>query len=161
MINTWLSSIFVIYPFKEIEQNWWKEISVQLCLVNPFSSSSVNSRLSMDEGPFFRFKNMVGITTKMTRHLTFQVFSKFQWNSLLQNCVRILVFHTGYNLFLGKLHFYWKILGYPEQWRLVVKLPGTAAKFHLWLNIWDCRPGCFYNIVAFPVTPAVLILSNS
>jgi len=35
------------------------------------------------------------------------------------------------------------------QWRLVVKLAGRAAKFHLWLNIWDCRPGCFYNIVAF------------
>jgi len=30
------------------------------------------------------------------------------------------------------------------QWRLVVKLAGRAAKFHLWLNIWDCRPGCFY-----------------
>jgi len=47
------------------------------------------------------------------------------------------------------------------QWRLVVKLAGRAAKFHLWLNIWDCHPGCFHNIVAFPVTPAVLILSNS
>jgi len=30
-----------------------------------------------------------------------------------------------------------------HQWRLVVKLAGRAAKFHLWLNIWDCRPGCF------------------
>ena len=48
-----------------------------------------------------------------------------------------------------------------DQWRLVVKLTGRAAKFHHWLNIWDCRPGCFYNIVAFPVTAAVLILSNS
>jgi len=43
------------------------------------------------------------------------------------------------------------------QWRLVVRLAGRAAKFHLWLNTWDYRPGCFYNIVAFPV----LILSNS
>jgi len=32
-----------------------------------------------------------------------------------------------------------------NQWRLVVKLAGGAAKFHLWLNIWDCRPGCFYK----------------
>ena len=47
-----------------------------------------------------------------------------------------------------------------NQWRLVVKLAGRAAKFNLWLNIWDCRPGCFYNIVAFPVTPAVLILQT-
>jgi len=31
------------------------------------------------------------------------------------------------------------------QWRLVVKLAGRAARFHIWLNIWDCRPGCFYN----------------
>jgi len=30
------------------------------------------------------------------------------------------------------------------QWRLVVKLAVRATKFHLWLNIWDCRPGCFY-----------------
>ena len=53
-------------------------------------------------------------------------------------------------------------VSYPYiQWRLVVKLAGRAAKFHLWLNIWDCRPGCFYNIVVFPVTPAVLVLSNS
>ena len=44
-----------------------------------------------------------------------------------------------------------------SQWRLVVKMTGRAAKFHPWLNIWDCRPGC---LVAFPVTPAVLILSN-
>jgi len=22
-----------------------------------------------------------------------------------------------------------------------VKLAGRAAKFHLWLNIWDCHPG--------------------
>jgi len=35
------------------------------------------------------------------------------------------------------------------QWRLVVKLAGRAAKFYLWLNIWDCRPGCFYNIWRF------------
>jgi len=28
-------------------------------------------------------------------------------------------------------------------------------------TIRDGRPGCFYNIVAFPVTPAALILSNS
>jgi len=48
-----------------------------------------------------------------------------------------------------------------KQRRLVVKLAGRAAKLHLWLNIWDCRPGCFYNIVAFPFTPAVPILSNS
>jgi len=27
------------------------------------------------------------------------------------------------------------------QWRLVVKLAGRAARFDLWLNIWDCRPG--------------------
>ena len=47
-----------------------------------------------------------------------------------------------------------------DQWQLVVKLDGRAAKFYLWFNIWDCRPGCFYNIVAFPVTPAALILSN-
>jgi len=31
------------------------------------------------------------------------------------------------------------------QWRLVVKMTGRAAKFHLWLNIKDCHPGCFYN----------------
>ena len=48
-----------------------------------------------------------------------------------------------------------------QQWRLVVKLAGRAARFHLWLNTWDCRPGCFYIVVAFPVTPAALILSNS
>jgi len=24
-----------------------------------------------------------------------------------------------------------------QQWRLVVKLAGRAAKFHLWLNIWS------------------------
>ena len=31
-----------------------------------------------------------------------------------------------------------------HQWRLVVKMAGRAAKFHLWLNIQDCRPapGC-------------------
>jgi len=30
------------------------------------------------------------------------------------------------------------------QWRLVVKMAWRAAKFHLWLNIKDCRPapGC-------------------
>jgi len=32
-----------------------------------------------------------------------------------------------------------------QQWRLVVKLAGRAAKFHLWLNIWNCRHGCFCN----------------
>jgi len=31
------------------------------------------------------------------------------------------------------------------QWRLVVKLVGRAARFHLLLNIWDCRHGCIYN----------------
>jgi len=31
------------------------------------------------------------------------------------------------------------------QWRLVVKLAGRAARIHFWLNIWDCRPGCFHN----------------
>jgi len=30
MINTWLSSIFVIYLIKGIEKNLWKEIFVQL-----------------------------------------------------------------------------------------------------------------------------------
>jgi len=50
---------------------------------------------------------------------------------------------------------------YTHQWRIVVKLAGRAAKFHLWLNILDCHHGCFYNIVAFTVTPAALILSNS
>ena len=31
-----------------------------------------------------------------------------------------------------------------QQWRLVVKMAGRAAKFHLWLNMQDCRPahGC-------------------
>ena len=32
-----------------------------------------------------------------------------------------------------------------DQWRIVVKLAGRAANFHLWLNIWDCRPDCFDN----------------
>jgi len=33
---------------------------------------------------------------------------------------------------------------YYFQWQLVVKMAGRAAKFHLWLNIQDCRtaPGC-------------------
>jgi len=30
-----------------------------------------------------------------------------------------------------------------DQWRLVVKMAVRAAVFHLWLNISDCRPGCF------------------
>jgi len=25
------------------------------------------------------------------------------------------------------------------------EIGGKGAKFHLWLNIWDCCPGCFYN----------------
>jgi len=48
-----------------------------------------------------------------------------------------------------------------HQWRLVVKMAGRATKFHLWLNIQDCRPECpWLYIMAFPVTPAVLNLSN-
>ena len=45
------------------------------------------------------------------------------------------------------LNFFAIFIHTGEQWRLVVKLAGRAAKFHLWLNIWDCRcrPGCFCN----------------
>jgi len=35
--------------------------------------------------------------------------------------------------------------GTDKQWRLVVKLAGRAARFHLRLNMWDCRPGSLYN----------------
>ena len=31
------------------------------------------------------------------------------------------------------------------QWQLVVKLAGRAGKFNILLNIWDCRPSCFYK----------------
>ena len=41
------------------------------------------------------------------------------------------------------------ICAYYYQWRLVVKMAGRAAKFHLWLNIQDCRPAlAVYNGVS-------------
>ena len=82
-----------------------------------------------------------------------------QYSAAVQN-LSLCSSPLAYGVDRGLKHYILYGLEY-DQWRLVVKLAGRAAKFHLWLNVWDCRPGCFYNIVAFPVTPAVLILSNS
>jgi len=78
MINTLLSSIFVIYPIKGIGRTSEMKLQFNFVFINRFSLSSVNSIFSMDEGSLFQFKSILGINTKMTRYVTFRVFTKFQ-----------------------------------------------------------------------------------
>jgi len=94
------------------------------------------------------------------RGVSHKLFSNFLHNRM--QCTKIGAFKSSYKriscgvpqgsvispfLFLIYINDITKASSFHTtlQWRLVVKLAGRAARFHLWLNIWDCRPGCFYN----------------
>jgi len=68
------------------------------------------------------------------------------WRVFIQLCAELVVFlgPKSYRRHPTALISTFQHSKPKDQWRLVVKMAGRAAKFHLWLNIQVCRPapGC-------------------